>query len=480
MKTLNIKSIIVVVLASLAISTTTAQNQLHSSYFTEGSNFRHQLNPAFAPNRGYFSMPILGNMNIGLQSTIGVSNFIYKTENGGLTTFMNSSVNADEFLGDLKDRNRINMNLDMNILSFGFRAFKGYNTFTVNLRNNIRMNLPKDLFAFMKQGMSSERTVYELDNMGLSMTSFAEVGLGHTHRINDKWVVGGKLKILLGLAKADMKIDHMKMTMAEDEWAIEGDGEMNVAVKGLEIPSKAEAGEELDKPDAGNQIAWDEMDFDSFGLSGGGAAIDLGVTWKVREDLELSAAILDFGFIKWNNNTSARMGMEPWSFKGFNDIAVNPDEDSKNQYELEDQLEDMGDDLEECVNFSKVGEAGSRTTMLGATLNLGAQYTLPQYKGLRFGFLSSTYINGAYSWSEGRFSANLTPCKWFDASINYAISSFGSSFGWLISIHPKGFGLFIGSDHQFFKVTPQFVPVHHATANFNFGISFPLGKYKRI
>ncbi|MBQ5380276.1 MAG: hypothetical protein IIU60_02550, partial [Paraprevotella sp.] len=107
-------------------------------------------------------------------------------------------------------------------------------------------------------------------------------------------------------------------------------------------------------------------------------------------------------------------------------------------------------------------------------------YTLPMYKGLRFGFLSSTYINGAYSWSEGRFSANIVPCKWFDASVNYSISSFGSSLGWLISLHPKGFGLYIGSDYQFFKVTPQFVPVNHVNANINLGITFPLGKYKKI
>ncbi len=453
-----------------------AQNQLHSSYFTEGSSYRHQLNPAFAPNRGYFSMPFLGNFNFGMQSTIGLSNFIYKTENGGLTTFMNSNISAQEFLGGLKERNRINMNFDMNILSFGFRGFGGYNTFTVNLRNNIRMNLPKDMFAFMKEGMSSERTVYELDNMGMNMSSFAEVGLGHTHRINDNWVVGGKLKVLLGLAQVDMKIDHMKMTLSENEWAIEGAGEMNIAVNDLDIPTKAETGEEINN----NEIAWDEIEMNSFGLGGIGAALDLGVTWKVIEDLEVSAAILDLGFIKWKNNTTGRMGMEPWSFKGFNDIAINPDENSSNQNDIEDQLEDMGDDLEECINFGKVGETGTRSTMLGATLNLGAQYTLPMYKGLRFGFLSSTYINGAYSWSEGRFSANIVPCKWFDASVNYSISSFGSSLGWLISLHPKGFGLYIGSDYQFFKVTPQFVPVNHVNANINLGITFPLGKYKKI
>lgn len=48
--------------------------------------------------------------------------------------------------------------------------------------------------------------------------------------------------------------------------------------------------------------------------------------------------------------------------------------------------------------------------------------------------------------------------KWFDATVNYGASTYGSSFGWMINFHPKGFNFFIGSDHQFFSVTPQFVP----------------------
>ena len=97
---------------------------------------------------------------------------------------------------------------------------------------------------------------------------------------------------------------------------------------------------------------------------------------------------------------------------------------------------------------------------------------IKDYENLKFGFLSSTRIQGKYSWSEGRFSANVAPVKWFDASVNYAVSSFGSSFGWLINFHPKGFNLFIGSDHQFFKITPQFVPVNRANANLAMGINF--------
>lgn len=116
--------------------------------------------------------------------------------------------------------------------------------------------------------------------------------------------------------------------------------------------------------------------------------------------------------------------------------------------------------------------------MLGATLNIGAEYAFPLYNKLHFGFLSSTRINGKYSWSEGRISANVAPIKWFDAGVNYAISSFGSSFGWLLNFHPRGFNFFIGMDHLMGKVSPQFIPVKSGNMNVSLGFNVTFGDKK--
>ena len=100
---------------------------------------------------------------------------------------------------------------------------------------------------------------------------------------------------------------------------------------------------------------------------------------------------------------------------------------------------------------------------------------MPFYRNLTAGFLFTQYIAGCSSWTEGRFSANVKPVKWFDATVSYGASTYGSSFGWMLNFHPKGFNFFIGSDHQFFKVTPQFVPVGHATAAINLGFNVTFG-----
>lgn len=473
---MNTKKIYSILAGSLLLSavSVSAQDYLNSGYFVEGYNYRHQLNPAFeSAHNKYVSFPFLGNVNVGLSSNVGVSNFLYKTPDGRLTTFLNNSVDANEFLGRLKSNNRINFDMNLGIASRGFHKFGGYNTVDVNFRTNINGAMPYDMFAFMKQGMTGANTTYHFEDFSMSYQSYLEIALGHSRNINEKWRVGGKLKFLVGLAHFDMKVDQMDLTLNEDQWKVQGSGEMNVAVKGLNIPSKIEQDPNCD-PQKANEFQFDDMSLETPGLSGFGVAVDLGATYQCREDLQLSAALLDLGFITWGSNTKGKLNGTPWEFNGFQNIPY----DSKDEYgnrkpnSIEEQIDNLTDQFEDCFNFQKDSEGGKETRMLGATLNLGALYTLPYYKNLKFGFLSSTRIQGKYSWSEGRFSANVAPVKWFDASVNYAISSFGSSFGWLINFHPKGFNLYVGSDHQFFKVTPQFVPVNRANANLAMGINF--------
>ncbi|WP_353738528.1 DUF5723 family protein [Paramuribaculum intestinale] len=113
--------------------------------------------------------------------------------------------------------------------------------------------------------------------------------------------------------------------------------------------------------------------------------------------------------------------------------------------------------------------------MLNATIRLGAEYNTPFYKPLSAGFLFSSHIAGCQPWTEGRFYANVKPTDWFGATINYGASTYGSSFGWMLNFHPKGFNFFIGSDHQFFTLTPQMVPVGKATASVNVGFNVTFG-----
>ena len=88
---------------------------------------------------------------------------------------------------------------------------------------------------------------------------------------------------------------------------------------------------------------------------------------------------------------------------------------------------------------------GSRKQMLGATLNLGAEYTLPSYKKLSFGALSTTRFQGDYigndTWTEFRVSANWTPWKSLSIGANALTGTYGFGYGAIIRFNGLHFAV---------------------------------------
>lgn len=465
-------------LAFLATVHCVSAQELRSAYFLQGSTYRHQLNPAFMNESNYLSFPVflLGNINIAGQGNVGVNDFLYKYNQNGykLTTFMNPSVSNSEFLGNLHDNNKISMNLRLTLASFGFRQWGGYNTFELALRSNTNLNLPYELFDFMKTGMSSEAgNHYVVKDLTARTNNYVEASFGHAREIiKDRLTVGAKMKFLVGGANADARIKRMDISMSQDEWNIEAQGQIDGSVKGGYFTTKA--------PNEEGQREIDGFEVKSPGVGGFGIGFDLGAVYKLDdyvEGLTASASLLDLGFIRWNSGVRARM-QNQYTFAGFkNPIAVDP-EGSDDPGDIDNQLDQIGDDLEDFAKFYDDGKLSGRTTALAATMNVGVEYVLPSYKKLSFGLLSSTHFNKPFTWSEARLSANVAPLSWFDASLTYGIGTFGSSLGWVLNFHPKGFNVFIGTDHMITKITPQGFPVGNANANISLGLNFTWGKSK--
>lgn len=459
--------------AALAVCGATASAQsLRSGYFLEGYTYRHEVNPAFGLEKNYIALPALGNLNIGTTGNVGLGSFLFPYgPNGKLTTFMNGSIGADQFLGNLKDNNRINANINLTLLSAGFKAWGGYNTFSIGVRSKTGINLPYELFEFMKLGQTGAQTTYNINDLGINSQNYAEIALGHSHQINDRLRVGAKMKFLLGGAYADLKVNELTATLGEEVWTVQANGEMNAAVKGLIMPTKKESGKETTDPSQEDLIDWDGIDVDGPGITGFGMALDLGASYQLLDNLTLSASLNDLGFIKYKNNIKSRTMNETWEFDGFHEIAIDPELGDDDPNSLDSQMDRITDDLEDFASFHRESVGGKVNSALAATLNLGAEYEMPFYRPLSVGFLSTTAIRGEYSWTEARLSANVAPTKWFEAGINGAVSSFGSSWGWIINFHPTGFNFFLGMDQVVGKVSKQFIPINNMNMNVSLGMN---------
>lgn len=446
--------------SALAMVGTGAMAQaLQSAYFTDDYKFRHSMNPAFGNEQNYVSIPALGNINVNLRGNFGYQDVVFDNpmyphgSDKRLTTFMNPYISAGEALdGFSSGRNRLVGNVGITILSAGFKAFGGYNTIELSSRTSFGMSLPYELFEFAK---NTGNKSYDMGDISMGAMSYVELGLGHSRQINDRLRVGGKFKLLFGLGRADVKLEDMTADLsAADKWVVSGKATADVSVKGFKFESEME---DYNVESNGQYEQVSDFDVDGFGLGGFGIAFDLGAEYKIDEDWTVSAALLDLGFISWKENARAESSGQPFVFDGFHDVAVNSD--SQNGTVLEDQADQLGDDLLDFAHLEDKGETGGRTTGIGATLNLAAQYNLPVYRPITFGFLSSTRINGPYTWTEGRLSANYEPLKWLNGGVNLSVNSFTTSFGWVLNIHPKGYNFFIGMDHILGKVSKEFIPL---------------------
>lgn len=480
MKQIIMKTLAAVIMTG-SVSGAAAQ-ELRASYFMKTSTNRHQINPALL-DHAYVGMPFLGNINVGATGNIGLKNFVYKLEGNpeyDLTTFMSPTVNADKFLGDLNSKNRGSVHLNYNIASVAFTGFNGINLVELNVRSNTQFSLPYELFDFMKR--AGEKETYSIENLGARTQNYAELAFGHSHVINDKWTVGGKVKFLFGFAYADFNVKKMDLTLNENEWIIDADAELTAAILKSDFKIKSpEDDPDYNKTKEGERKV-EGLDDVKGGMPGFGMAFDLGATYKVMDGLTVSASLIDLGFISWSNANKA-ISRDTYTFDGFDnpiyaggskiedDTEGNVDGEKNNM--IGDQFEALGDDLEKMFSLYDQGK-GSKSTALAATINLGAEYEMPFYRKLTAGFLYTSRIQGKYSWHQGMLSANVRPVSWFEGSLNTSVSSTGWCFGGMINFHAKRFNFFLGSDSFLGKVSKEFIPLNSLNANVALGFNFPL------
>lgn len=460
---------------------------VRTTYFMQTSPNRHEMNPALLDS-GYVNQPFLfGNFNLGLYGNAGLSDFVYQMKPGWqgygehgrtYTTFMHPGVDAEKFLDGIRNKTRLGLELKYQLVGFAFKAFNGTNSLEINLRSNTSGNIPKDMFRIMKT--LGEQSDYSMSNLGLRSENYVELALGHSHKVTDQIKVGAKFKMLFGIGYADFKVDKLNLHMAEDKWAVDGD--INAALSlGNTTLSYDDEGEYDDyghyiqtpRPDGRRKV--DGIYDVKPTLSGFGIALDLGATYKPIEDLTVSLALTDLGFISWSKVKRATSGGQ-WTFDGF-DSPIYTEGYDPNSKDFDDQFEQIGDDLEDLFSiYEEPNGKDKETRMLGATLNIGAEYTLPVYRPLRFGFLYTSRIAGPHSYHSGMISANVRPIKWFEASLTSAITTGGFTGGLILDFHARHFNFFMGTDRFFGKLSKQYIPINHCNANVTFGFSFPLSK----
>lgn len=455
----------VLALAALAAAAASAQDTA-SGFFNDGYMYRHNINPAIGNNQSYFAIPVVGDINASLRSTVGLGDLLYSS-NGQTVSFLHPDVDASEALKPFQKDVRMEQDLRLDLLSMGFagKRGRGYTTVSLGARQRASLSLPSQLFRMAKEGLSND--TYDLSALGAHADAFGELAIGHSHKIGSHVQFGVKAKLLIGAGNVDATAKGTQLYLGEDTWTGTVDAEVQASVKGLQYVSTTE----MRGPEGQQQphTYINDIKFgDSKGVNGIGAALDLGLTYTYKE-LTVGVAVLDLGGIQWNNNMLASTdGPHVVNTQGY---VFSVDDDDDNSFANE--FERLGDAAKELYELKDMGDQGAHFTKLGATLNASIEYKMPFYRRMSLGLLSTTRFQGERTWNEERLSLNLAPTNWFALSATAAMGTFGTSFGGMVSIHPKGFSVYAGADCLGTPYTQNGIPLgRNVQANLGLVIPF--------
>ena len=441
------KKIYTLIAAALLATGAAAQNP--TAYFMEGSTFRSQFNPAFAPLRGYVNIPAIGGVNINVGDNIAVDNILFSRD-GKLVTLLDSSVSAAEALSGLKDKNLLGADTRINVIGFGAftKNHKNFWSFDLNVRVNEDANLPYSLFEFIKLGKEGQ-----IRNFGTSTDSYLEAAFSYSFPLmDDRLYIGIRGKFLAGLARAQVTYDRFDISLREDRWAVLTQGTLDLTAAGAKV--------ETDPDSETFEIG--DLDFKPTKPAGYGFALDLGATYDILPNLQASLAVTDLGFISWSKKNSV-MGVstQETEFTG----ATVP----------ENASEPVPDFDLEMLKFNQV-DGRSTTKMLRASVNAGLEYEVWRHK-IGIGLLYTARVWEYKTMHNITGSVNFHPVRWFTVSGSYSvIDNRGGAVGLALNLCPNWINFFIGTDVLITKHTPQFVPVRQSIMNVTLGIGVPIGK----
>lgn len=430
----------------------------YSGYFLENYAYRFQMNPAVGNEKGFVSFPVLGNLNINLNGNLNLQDVVY-SRNGKTMLFTNPEIPVSEAMSRFGKKNRLGSNDKIDILTIGFKGFKGYNTISLSAVANLNVSVPGSFFSLAKEGITNK--TYDVENLFGNANAYMQFALNHSHDIKavPGLRIGATLKVLAGAGNVDINLDKANLELGTDNWIARTNADIYTSIKGFTYDHSRNDKTGKDYVSGG--------DIDTYGLSGIGGALDLGAEYQWK-DFKFSLAVLDLGFMRWGDTAWASTnGVQTVETNAF---TFNADGDAPNSFKKE--WERLEDNISELYQLTDNGVLPKRTRSLGATLNTGVQYSLPTYKRLKFGLLNSTKIDGKYTWTQFRLSANICPVNFLSANINAVAGTYGTGLGWLFNIHTTGFNLFFGMDHTVGTLSKQFVPLK-SNNSFNFGMDFP-------
>lgn len=242
------------------------------------------------PYRCYFSL-LAGNVTLNMENTsLHYDNFFDFDAQGRPEV-----LNLKKLANSLKSENRFGLGINENVFSFG-HSIGGNGMFSISYDVKLQsdMRYSDDLFKLLAYGNSAFVGENHPANMDVSINfkSYREFSFGYQRNITDNLSVGGRAKLLFGLADVSTDVINAKLYTDPETYALRL--EENVAVQAsLPMVEVLDADGMLNPSFA---FRWAEL------FRNPGVGLDLAGEYHFNDNFGMVLAVNDLGFISWGGN----------------------------------------------------------------------------------------------------------------------------------------------------------------------------------
>ncbi len=300
----------IITLIALAMSIQVAQAQLGLTQYNmrllQQSSFN---NPSFTPS----CKVTVGGILFG-STTLNYGNSGFSKATIG--KFGKGMANTVEALDAMQETNTVSFDFRRDLVHFGFYLKeKHYLGLNASLRSNTNIYYPRDIFTMIfvgngvsptDPGASAVPTDYQLLGKrasflgtGVDHSTFAEIGLQYSVKLleDDRLQIGARPKMVFGFANVNTAVSNLGLTTDEETF-------------GLTLDGSYEINTSIPVDDSGS--------FAFPGTTNRGFGLDLGASFNITENIQVSASVIDIGSITWNNQPRNYFATDGnWEFNGF-------------------------------------------------------------------------------------------------------------------------------------------------------------------
>ncbi|HQN93690.1 MAG TPA: DUF5723 family protein [Prolixibacteraceae bacterium] len=417
----------------LCISTIQAQENI--LYFMGNSPQSTHLNPAIINDQSKLTIgiPLLAGQSFSLNNSFTISEITTVNQN---TLY----IDLDKMNEKAEDKNHLWQRYTSNLADIQWRRENDCFSFSITGNQLLNGSFNNNIISLASKGNAPLKGKPIHSNFDVNFIHYREFALGYNRNISEKLTLGGKLKFLTGLSAVDVqKMELTLETSADVEYA-------NINAEGnyrLSLPTSMR----LENNKINNPFNYLTT------ASNYGLAADLGVNYLLNPKIELSASIINLGFIRWKNEAKTVSHNGSFAWKGF-DLSNMKNLIGYEKEPYTDPFQAFKDSVKELVNFREANNPF--TTGIPMYIYFATGYTFSE--SFKAGIVDQVMVFDKQTRNSLTLSGNLNINRFASISAGYSIidKSFANlSIGTAIKLGPV----------QIYLLTDNILAINVANSN---------------